>query len=142
MSHGPGIGLHRRGELPAPLRLLPQPPLFHDHLCVVDGLIERVECEAGPELSDPTPHLRFHEATALSHELLKDLQHTVRKRVLRHLIELSFASFDGLAGHLMRARRAVIRRAARLRRHGLLEPHHAEDMLTWDHGGGLLAFGS
>jgi len=28
------------------------------------------------------------------------------------------------------------------RRHGLLEPHEAEGMLPWDHGGGLLAFGS
>jgi hypothetical protein len=54
----------------------------------------------------PESDLRFHEATALTHELLEHLQHTVRKRVLRHFS-----------------------------RHGLLEPHDAEDMLgfyeTW-----------
>ena len=38
--------------------------------------------------------LRFHEATALTPQLREDLQHTVRKRVLRHV-----------------------------RRHGFLEPH-------------------
>ncbi len=44
----------------------------------------------------------------LSPQLLERLQHTVRSRVLRHF-----------------------------RRHGLLEPHDAEDMLDWDHGGGF-----
>jgi hypothetical protein len=62
---------------------------------------------------NPEPHLRFHEATAPTPHLLERLQHTVRSRVLRHC-----------------------------RRHDLLEPHEADDMLTWDHGGGLLAFGS
>ncbi len=57
--------------------------------------------------------------------------------MLRQFIELSFASFDGLAGILPGVLRAVISRAARLRRHGLLEPHDAEDMLAWDHGGGF-----
>ena len=52
--------------------------------------------------------LRFHEATGLTHELLEGLQHNIRDRVLRHF-----------------------------RCHGHLEPHEAEEMLTWDHGGGL-----
>jgi hypothetical protein len=85
-------------------------PHYHFHLCVVDGLFERVEPGTDDE-ADPTspkPRLRFHEATALTHELLERLQHTVRRRVLRH-----FA------------------------RHGILEPHDAEDMLGWDHGGGF-----
>ena len=84
-------------------------PHYHFHLCVVDGLFEKIE---GDTAQDPATnsgtHLRFHAATALTHELLEGLQHTVRKRVLRHF-----------------------------RRHGLLEPHEAEDMLSWDHGGGF-----
>jgi hypothetical protein len=88
-------------------------PHFHYHLIVVDGLIEKVEDDTNQDPTNPEPHLRFHEATALTHGLLEGLQHTVRKRVLRH-----FA------------------------RHGLLELHDTEDMLGWDHGGGLLAFGS
>jgi hypothetical protein len=84
-------------------------PHYHYHLCVVDGLFEKIE---GDTAQDPATHpesrLRFHEATALTHELLEGLQHTVRKRVLRHMV-----------------------------RHGLLESHDARDMLTWDHGGGF-----
>jgi predicted Zn-ribbon and HTH transcriptional regulator len=83
-------------------------PYFHFHLCVVDGLFHRVEDDTNQDPADPQTSLRFYEATALTHELLEGLQHTVRKRVLRHF-----------------------------RRHGLLEPHDAEDMLTWDHGGGF-----
>ena len=83
-------------------------PHFHFHLCVVDGLFERLECDADQDPATPATHLRFHEATALTHELLEGLQHTVRSRVLRHF-----------------------------RRHGLLEPYEAEDMLAWDHGGGF-----
>ena len=60
-----------------------------------------------------TGGLRFHEATGLTPQLLDRLQHTVRQRVLRHF-----------------------------RRHGLLEPHDAEDMLIWDHGGGFSLDGS
>jgi len=56
----------------------------------------------------PESRLRFHEATALTRELPERLQHTARKRVLRH-----FA------------------------RHGLLEPYEAEDVLGWDHGDGF-----
>jgi len=52
--------------------------------------------------------IRFHQATGLTPQLLERLQHTVRSRVLRHF-----------------------------RRQGLLEPHEAEDMLAWDHGGGF-----
>ena len=81
-------------------------PHFHYHVCVVDGAFERVDSDQG--LEDPTAGLRFHEATALSPQLLERLQHTVRTRVLRH-----FA------------------------RDHLLEPHEAEDMLTWEHGGGF-----
>ena len=81
-------------------------PHFHYHVCVVDGVFERVDSDQG--LEDPTAGLRFHEATALSPQLLERLQKTVRSRVLRHC-----------------------------RRHLLLEPHEAEDMLTWDHGGGF-----
>ena len=92
--------LHRFGS-----SLNPHP---HFHLCVVDGLFERVEYEPNQDSGHPTGDLRFHEATALTHELLEGLQHTIRSRVLRHF-----------------------------RRHGLLEPHDAEDMLTWDHGGGF-----
>jgi hypothetical protein len=84
-------------------------PHYHYHLCVVDGLFEKIE---GDTAQDPATHpetrLRFHEATALTHELLEGLQHTVRKRVLRHMV-----------------------------RHGLLESHDARDMLGWDHGGGF-----
>jgi len=86
-------------------------PHFHFHLVVVDGLLARSEDDeddANPDPANPETSLRFHEATSLTHELLKRLQHTVRKRVLRH-----FA------------------------RHGLLEPHEAEDMLGWEHGGGF-----
>jgi hypothetical protein len=83
-------------------------PHFHFHLCVVDGLFHRVEDDTNQDPANPETSLRFHEATALTQELLEGLQHTVRKRVLRHF-----------------------------RRHGLLEPHDAEDMLTWDHGGGF-----
>ena len=84
-------------------------PHYHFHLCVVDGLFEGTDPDLGD--ADPetnTPTLHFHEATGLSPQLLERLQHTVRSRVLRHF-----------------------------RRHGLLEPHDAEDMLTWDHGGGF-----
>jgi hypothetical protein len=80
-------------------------PHYHFHLCVVDGLFEDGPGDGSQDLQ---PRLRFHEATALTRELLEGLQHTVRKRVLRH-----FA------------------------RHGLLEPHEAEDLLSWDHGGGF-----
>ena len=88
-------------------------PHFHFHLCVVDGLFQRAEDDTDQDPANPETHLRFHEATALTRELLERLQHTVRKRVLRHV-----------------------------RRHGLLEPHDAEDMLTWDHGGGFSLDGS
>jgi hypothetical protein len=83
-------------------------PHYHFHLAVVDGLFERagIDPEQGPETQNEG--LQFHEATALSPQLLERLQHTARKRVLRHF-----------------------------RRHGLLEPHEAEDMLGWDHGGGF-----
>jgi len=88
-------------------------PHFHYHVCVVDGLFEEVEADSVQNSAHPESRLRFHEATALTQEILERLQHTIRKRVLRHF-----------------------------RRHGLLEPHDTEDMLGWDHGGGLLAFGS
>jgi len=88
-------------------------PHFHFHVLVVDGLFEQVEDDTIQEPAHPETRLRFHEATGLTHELLKRLQHTVRRRVLRH-----FA------------------------RHGLLEPHHAQDMLGWDHGGGFSLDGS
>jgi hypothetical protein len=80
-------------------------PHFHYHLCVVDGLFEKVP---GDEGQDPQARLRFHEATDLTPQLLERLQHTIRSRVLRHF-----------------------------RRHGLLEPHDAQDMLAWNHGGGF-----
>lgn len=81
-----------------------------NHVCVVDGLFERAEPDTDDE-DDPTgsgPRLRFHEATALTHELLESLERTIRKRGLRHMV-----------------------------RHGLLEPHDAKDMLGWDPGGPL-----
>ena len=83
-------------------------PHFHYHLCVVDGLFEKVEGDAAQDPADPAAHLRFHEATALTPQILERLQHTIRSRVLRHC-----------------------------HRHGLLEPHEAQDMLTWEHGGGF-----
>ena len=88
-------------------------PHYHFHLCVVDGLFEKVEDDTGQGPANPETRLRFHEATALTHELREGLQHTVRKRVLRHF-----------------------------RRHGLLEPHEVEDMLGWDHAGGFSLDGS
>jgi len=81
-------------------------PHFHFHLCTVDGVFERADPDQDPETQ--TGGIRFHQATGLTPQLLDRLQHTVRKRVLRHV-----------------------------RRHGLLEPHDAEDMLTWDHSGGF-----
>lgn len=79
-----------------------------------------ISCSAAPgaspsqyHLAHPETRLRFHEATDLTHELLESPQHTVRSRVLRHL-----------------------------RRHGLLEPPDAEDMLAWNHGGGFSLDGS
>jgi len=84
-------------------------PHFHFHLVVVDGLFEGIEDDTIQDPNtNPESNLRFHEATALTQELLESLQQTVRKRVLRHFS-----------------------------RHGLLEPHDAQDMLTWDHGGGF-----
>ncbi|MFC1660478.1 hypothetical protein ACFL3S_03280 [Gemmatimonadota bacterium] len=80
---------------------------------MVDGLFEGAGEDADQALPNPETHLHFHEATALTPQLLERLQHTVRSRVLRHF-----------------------------RRHGLLEHHEATDMLTWDHGGEVLAFGS
>ena len=55
-----------------------------------------------------TPASASTKPPALTSQLLEGLQHTVRKWVLRHF-----------------------------RRHGLLEPHEAEDMLSWNHGGGF-----
>jgi len=86
---------------------------FHYHLCVVDGLFEEVQRDAGPDPANPDSRLRFHEATALSPLLLERLQQTIRSRVLRHF-----------------------------RRHDLLEPNDADHMLTWDHGGGFSLDGS
>jgi len=83
-------------------------PHFHFHLVVVDGLFEKVEDDMNQDPTNPEPILRFHKATALTHELLEGLQQTVRKRVLRHMV-----------------------------RQGLLEPHDAQDMLGWEHGGGF-----
>lgn len=83
-------------------------PHFHYHLCVVDGLFENIEGDTALDPVHPETGLHFHEATALTHELLERLQHTVRKRVLRHF-----------------------------RRHGLLDPHDAQDLLGWEHGGGF-----
>ena len=77
-------------------------------MCVVDGLFQKIEGDTAQNRADPRPSLRFHEATALTHELLEGLQQTVRKRVLRHMV-----------------------------RQGLLEPHDAQDMLGWEHGGGF-----
>jgi len=88
-------------------------PHYHFHLCVVDGLFEKVENEADSSSTIPNTRLRFHEATALTPQLLERLQHAIRSRVLRHF-----------------------------RRDGLLEPYEAEDMLAWDHGGGFSLDGS
>jgi hypothetical protein len=77
-------------------------------LFAVDGLFENVELDAGPHPVNPETRLRFHEATALTPRLLARLQHTIRRRVLR-----CFA------------------------RHGLLEFHETQDILSWEHGGGF-----
>lgn len=53
------------------------------------------------------------DPTGLTHELLERLRHTIQKRVLR-----------------------------RFARHGFLEPHEAQDMLGWEHGGGFSLDGS
>ncbi len=44
-------------------------PHFHLHLCVVDGLFHRVEDDTNQDPANPETSLRFHEATALAHEL-------------------------------------------------------------------------
>ena len=89
-------------------------PHFHFHLVVVDGLFEKVEGDTAQDpATHPETHLRFHEATALTHELLEGLQHTMRN--------------TGPPTHV---------------RHGLLEPHDARDMLGWEHGGGFSLDGS
>jgi hypothetical protein len=41
-------------------------PHFHYHVCVVDGLFERVEGDSGQDPAIQTEALRFREATALS----------------------------------------------------------------------------
>ena len=79
----------------------------------MDGLCKWDEDDTNQDPAHPETNLRFHEATALSHELLESLQHTIRSRVLRHF-----------------------------RRHGLLEPHDAQDMLGWEHGGGFSLVGN
>ena len=88
-------------------------PHFHYHLIVVDGLFRAIRDDTDQTSANPETPLRFHEATALTPQLLERLQHTIRSRILRHC-----------------------------RRHGLLEPHEAEDMLAWDHGGGFSLNGS
>lgn len=91
-------------------------PHFHFHVLVVDGLFEGIGADADqvpPNPHNPDTRLRFHESSSLTSRLLEGLQHTVRKRVLRHF-----------------------------RRHGLLEPDDALDMLAWDHGGGFSLDGS
>jgi len=123
----PGSPGYRERSLPNGPSLNPH---FHFHLCVVDGLFERLEGDPGQDPAVQTEDLRFHEATALNPQLLEGLQHTVRFRVLRQFIELSFASFDGLAGHLVGALRAVFSRAARLRRHGLALPRFSGQLST------------
>ena len=45
---------------------------FHFHLCVVDGLFERIEGEGNPDPAMLTPDLGFHEAPALNDE--RDLE--------------------------------------------------------------------
>jgi hypothetical protein len=112
-----------------------------------------------PKRLRPYLHHRPKTATAVLHILLRALKATLKEAsptapatasigalsflhrfgssLNPQFIELSFASFDGLAGHLFGALRAVISRAARLARHGILEPHDAEDMLGWDHCGGF-----
>ena len=82
-------------------------PYFHFHE-VVDGLFERIEGDPGPDSPFQNHHLRFHEASVLTSQLLEDLQHTVRERILRHL-----------------------------GRQGFLEPHEVQVMLGRDHGGGF-----
>ncbi len=46
-------------------------PHFHFHLCVTDGLFQRVEDDTNQDPANPETSLRFHEATALTHELLE-----------------------------------------------------------------------
>lgn len=97
-------------------RLNPHP---HFRLRVVPGLFHRVEDDTNQDPPIPETGPRFHEATAFAHELYEGLQHTVRSRVFRQLIELRFASIGGLAGHLLGALRAAATAAARPRRHDL-----------------------
>jgi hypothetical protein len=55
-------------------------PHFHYHLCVVDGLFEKVEGDTVQDQTAPSARLRFHEAVALSHEPLERLQNTIGNR--------------------------------------------------------------
>jgi len=55
-------------------------PHHHHHLCVVDGLFEKTEGDTAQDPAHPESRLRFHDATALDHELLEGLQHSIRKR--------------------------------------------------------------
>ena len=112
-------------------------PHFHFHLCVVDGLFEKVEGDTGQARTTPCARLHFHEATALTPQLLERLQHTVRRRVLRHVhrTPLCFARWSRGLPQLGAQRNQHQGRSAA--RHGLLETHDAKDMLAWDHGGGF-----
>jgi hypothetical protein len=92
-------------------------PHVHYHLCVVDGLFENRGGDVGQDPTNPAIRLRSHLATALTAQLLERLQQTLRKRILRR------PRFAGCP-----------------RRHVLLEPHQAEDMLRWGHGRGLSLF--
>ena len=75
-------------------------PHVHFHCVVVDGVFE-----AG---NDARESVRFHKTPALCAEQLADIQHNIRRRLLRALT-----------------------------RRGLLEPEVAEEMAAWDHDGGF-----
>ena len=48
-------------------------PQFHFPHCVVDGLFQRVEGDTDWDPTAPSLHLRFHDATVLTQELMECL---------------------------------------------------------------------
>ncbi len=94
-----------------------------------------------PKRLRPFLHYPPHTAGAVLHFLLRALQATLREVCPTAPASASFGAVSflhrfgsSLNPHYQHTiRRRVLRHCAH---YGILEPHEAEDMLTWDHGGG------